>query len=148
MNTSSRLARQVESRRLLNYGFEELERRETERIEKARVFYNGGLIPLTEIPRIYHGRLLLPIEDVLGQLGYITDWNEDLGLVSITHENGYNATFLTDRDLAVINGETHTLSMPAQVIEGSIYTSIEAVGALTGTLAQWCLETGVIRFKK
>jgi hypothetical protein len=148
MNTSSRSARQVESRRLLNYGFEELERRETERIERARVFFDGGLIPLAEIPKIYYGRLLLPLEDILKQLGYTTDWNEALGLVSITHENGYSSTFLANRDLAVINGETHTLSMPAQVIDGSIYTSIEAVGALTGTLAQWCLETGVIRFRK
>ena len=148
MNTSSRSARQVESRRLLNFGFEELERRETQRIERARVFFDGGLIPLTETPRFYNGRLLLPIEDILGQLGYTIYRNDEHSLVSIAHENGYTATLFTGRDLAVINSETHTLPMPAQVIDGIIYASIETVGALTDTLAQWCLEKGVIRFRK
>jgi len=148
MNTSSRSARQVESRRLLNYGFEELERRETERIERARIFFDGGLIPLTEAPRFYYGRLLLPLEDILEQLGYTIYRNDEHSLVSITNESRYNATVLAGRDLAVINGETHTLPNPAQIIDGLLYTSIETIGALTGTLAGWCMETGVIRFRK
>jgi len=147
MNTSSRSARQIESRRLLNYGFEELQRRETERIERARIFFNGGLIPLTEAPTFFHGSLLLPLEDILGQLGYLINRDEEHSLISITNENGYTATLLTGRDLAVINGETHTLSMPAQVVNDIIYTSIETIGALTGTLAEWSMETGVIRFR-
>jgi D-alanyl-D-alanine carboxypeptidase len=148
MNTSSRSARQIESRRLLNYGFEEIERRETERINRARIFFDGELIPLTESPIINQGRLLLPIENVLEQLGYTVYRDEVHSLVLITHENGDTATLLTGRDLAVINGETRTLSMPAHVQDGIIYTSIEAIGAITGTLSQWSMETGVIRFRK
>ena len=148
MNTSSRMARQTESRRLLNFGFEELERREAERAEKVRVFYDGGLLPLTSPPRFYLGKLLLPIQDVLGHLDYTIDWNEEHRLVSITHRNGYKATLLTDRDLAVINGDTFTLPMPAQVINGRILTSVESIGLLTGTAAEWSWETGVVRFRK
>ena len=147
MNTSSRSARQIESRRLLNYGFEELERRETERIEKARVFFDGVLVPLTETPRFYNGKLLLPIDDILAQLGYIIYPDEEHRLVLITHENGYTATIMTDRNLAVINGEIHTLGVPVQVIDDIIYASIETIGALTGTFTQWCMETGVIRYR-
>ena len=148
MNTSSRIARQNESRRLLNFGFEELERRENERAEKVRVFYDGEVIPLSSAPRFFHGRLLLPIQDILEHLGYTINWNEQYKLVSITHENGYTATLMTDRDLAVIDGDTHTLPMPAQVINGSIYASIESIGLLTGTTSEWSIETGVVRFRK
>jgi len=148
MNTSSRMARQNESRRLLNFGFEELERLEKERAEKVRVFYDGGVIPLSSAPSFFHGRLLLPVQDIFEHLGYSINWNEQYKLVSITHENGYTATLMTDRDLAVINGDTHTLPMPAQVINDNIYTSIESIGLLTGTISEWSIETGVVRFRK
>jgi len=148
MNTSSRMARQNESRRLLNFGFEEIARLEKERVENVRVFYDGTLIPLTSAPRLYHGKLLLPAQDILGQLNYTIDWNEEHKLVSVTNENGYTATLFTDREIAVINGETHTLPMPAQIVDGSIYTSVESLGLLTGTIADWSKETGVVRLKK
>ena len=148
MNTSSRMARQNESRRLLNFGFEELERREKERIEKIRVFYDGRVIPLPSAPRIFQGSLLLPVQDIFGHLGYTINWNEQHKLVSITHENGYTATLMTDRGLAVINGDTHTLPLSTQVINGNIYTSIDLIGLLTGTTSEWSIETGVVRFKK
>jgi hypothetical protein len=155
MNTSSRYARQIESRRLLNYGFEEIKRREMERINKARIFFDGELIPLTETPIIYKGRLLLPIENILGKLGYVINKNEAHSLVSITHENGHTATLFTGREQsatglepAVINGETRTLLMPAHMSNNIMYSSIETIGAITGTLSQWCMETGVIRFRK
>ena len=147
MNTSSRMARQTESRTLLNFGFEELERREKERTERVRIFFNGSLITLTTAPRIYQGELMLPIEDVFTGLGYKLNWNELHKLVSITHENGYTATLLTGRNLAIINGMTRTLSTPAQVIDGKLYTSIETIGTLTDTIAQWSIETGVVRFR-
>jgi len=148
MNTSSRMARQTESRTLLNYGFAELARREAERAEKIRVFHDGGLIPLSEAPLFYKGNLLLPIQDVMGHLGYSIRFNEEHKLVSITNDNGYTATLMTDRDLAVINGITKILPMPAQIINNKIYTSIESIGLLTGTTVDWNIEAHVIRFKK
>jgi hypothetical protein len=106
------------------------------------------LIPLREPPRFYYGRLLLPLEDILWKLGYTIHQDDEHSLILITDENGYSATLFTGRDLAVINGETHALSMPAQVINGTIYTTIETIGALTDTLTGWCMETGIIRFRK
>jgi len=147
MNTSTSMERQTESRTLLNYGFEELERREKERAERVRVFHNGELIPLSTTPRFYQGRLLLPVQDILNHFGYTTRWNEEHRLVIITNRNGYRATLLIDRDIAVINGITHTLSMPAQVIDGRLHTSVDSLGVLTGTLAVWSAETGVVRLR-
>jgi len=147
MNTRSSSARQIESRLLLNFGFEELERRETERVERARVFYDGNLITLTTPPRMYYGVLLLPIYDVLEYLGYTIEWFEELSLVSITHDNGDTATLFTDRDLVVINGDTSTVRLPAQVVDGLIYISPETIGMLTGTFAEWSIETNIVRFR-
>ena len=90
---------------------------------------------------------MLPIEDIFTGLGYKLNWNELHKLVSITHENGYTATLLTGRNLAIINGMTRTLSTPAQVIDGKLYTSVETIGTLTDTIAQWSIETGVVRFR-
>ena len=148
MNTSSSMARQTESRTLLNFGFEELERREKDRAEKVRVFHAGKLIPLSTTPRFYHGKLVLPVQDILDHLGYKTRWNEEHRLVMITHENGNKATLLIDRDLAVINGSTYTLEIPAQVIDGRLHSSVNTLGLITGTLAEWSVETGVVRLRK
>jgi len=147
MNTSSSSARQTQSRALLNFGFEELERRQAERIERVRVFYNGGLIPLSTLPEIYCGKLLLPVRDIMRYLDYNVQWHREHGLVSITHNNGFTATLFADRDLVVINGETLTLPMPAQEINEHIYVSIDTIGLLTGTVAEWDWETGVTRFR-
>jgi len=147
MNTPSNSARQSQSRILLEFGFDEIERRETERTDKARVFFDGELIPLTTLPRIYHGRLSLPASDVMEHLGYTVRRNEEHGLVSVTHRDGLSATLFEDRDLAVVNGETLTMSSPVQVINDKMYLSVDAIGAITGTTVDWSLETGVIRFK-
>jgi hypothetical protein len=133
---------------LLNFGFAELERREKERAEKVRVFHNGELIPLSTTPGFYKGRLLLPAQDILDRLGYNIRLNEEHRLATITRENGYRATLLIDRDIAIINGSIHNLSMPAQVIDGRLHTSVGALGALTGTLAEWNAETGVVRLRR
>ena len=147
MNTPSNSARQSQSRILLDFGFDEIERREAERIDKARVFFSGELIPLTMLPRIYYGRLSLPASDIMEHLGYIVRRNEEHGLVSVSHASGLTATLFEDRDLAVVNGDTFTLPSPVQVIGDQMYFSAEAVGLLTGTAVDWSLETGVIRFR-
>jgi len=147
MNTSSRMARQTQSRLLLNFGFDELERREKERIEKVRVFYNGGLIPLPSLPEIYKGRLMLPAADVLEYLGYTMQWHQEHKLVSIAHENSAPATFFEDRDVAVINGNTISLMIPVKEINNCVYISLQSVGLLTDTAAEWNKETGVVRFR-
>jgi len=147
MNTPTNSARQSQSRILLEFGFDEIERRETERVEKARVFLNGELIPLTTLPRIYHGRLSLPASDIMEHLGYIVRRNEEHGLVSITSRDGLSATLFEDRDLAVVNGDTFTLPEPVQIIGELMYFSVDAIGLLTGTTVDWSLETGVIRFR-
>ena len=148
MNTSSSSARQIESRTLLNFGFDEIERREAERTANVRIFHDGEFIPLQSKPEFYNGKFLLPANDVLEHLGYTLQWNEEHGLVTVTHENQPVATILANRDLLIIGGEIKTVQMPAQIIKNNIYTSIESIGLLTGTTADQCLETGVIRFKK
>jgi len=147
MNTSTSMARQTESRALLNFGFEELERREKERAERVRVFHDGELIPLSTTPRFYRGNLLLPTQDILSHLGYNTWWNKEHRLVALTHRNGYRATIFIDREIAVINGSTYRLPMPAQVIDGRLHTSVGSLGMLTGTFAEWSTETGVVRLR-
>jgi len=147
MNTASNSARQRQSRILLEFGFEELERREAERVDKARVFFSGELIPLTTLPRIYNGRLSLPTSDIMEHLDYSVRRNEEHGLVTVLHENGLAATLFEDRDLAIINGDTITLPSPVQIIGEQMYFSVEVIGLLTETVVDWSLETGVIRFR-
>ncbi|MDR2569214.1 MAG: serine hydrolase [Oscillospiraceae bacterium] len=147
MNTSSSSARQLESRSLLEFGFRELERRETKRAEKARVFFDGEFIPLSATPEFHQGNLYLPAEEILINLNYTIRRNPDNKLITITDKNGYTATIFTDRDLAVIYGKTHTLQLPLQIYNDKIFAPIDFIGTLTGATAQWSMETGVIRFK-
>jgi D-alanyl-D-alanine carboxypeptidase len=147
MNAPTSTARQNESRTLLNYGFAELERRINERIGRVRVFYRGTLIPLLTPPEIVNGKLLLPVRDVTGHMGYTTEWHEEHRLVLLTHENGSSSTLFAGRELAVVNGETRILPMSAQIKDGRVYTSLESFEILTGVTAEWNMETGVVQFK-
>jgi D-alanyl-D-alanine carboxypeptidase len=151
MRTGSNAARQAQSRILIEFGFAELERREAARlalIERVRVFFRGGVMPLITPPEISDGRLMLPVQSVFAHLGYSVALHGDHGIVMLTGENGDSISLFIDRNIVSINGTTHTLSdVPAENINGHVFISMELLSLITGTTHDWNQETGVVRFE-
>jgi hypothetical protein len=132
----------------LEFGFEELQRRETERVERIRVFVNGSLLPLDTPPTIVQGEVLLPLRAVFEWLGYTLEWQRSSSLAHLTHDNGRSHTFFVGRNIAIINGQVHTGNMPARMIGGRIFVSMDFVALATGTWATWDRDTGVMQFNR
>ena len=144
MNAADNESRQRQSRILLDYGFAELERREAERAEKARLFFRGRVIPTA--PAISRGRLMLPARSVLEVLGYSVQWHNEHKIVILTNENGANISLFVGRSLVSINGTAHRLELPAEEIGDSVFVSMGLVALITDTTYDWNMETGVVRF--
>ncbi|MCL2187251.1 MAG: stalk domain-containing protein [Defluviitaleaceae bacterium] len=148
MNAPDNASRHGDARRLLQFGFDEIERREAERAERIRVFMDGRLFPLDTPPTVKHGEALLPIRAVFEQLGYTVEWQGVHMLAQLTHPNGDNITFFIGRNLAIVNGDVFVGETPAQIINGSIFVSMEFVAHATNTQVTWDMETGVILFNR
>jgi D-alanyl-D-alanine carboxypeptidase len=146
MNTSSRAACHAYARTLLAFGFEELNRRETERAERVRIFLGGSLFPLDQVPLIKHGMIHLPLRAVFERLGYRVEWHKNHGLVQLEREKDEAITLFVGRDLAIINGNVYIMDTPAQTIDGRIFVSKGFIAHATGTTVAWDMDTGVILF--
>jgi hypothetical protein len=147
MNTPNNAARHNNSRALLNFGFDELERRETERAARVRVFFDGGLIP-TSSAVVSRGQLMLPVRDVFERLGYNVTWLGEHRLVTLSRENESTITLFVDRNVVTANGRTFTMDAPTQTINGRIFISKELLAAVTNTTASWNIESGVVQFRR
>jgi hypothetical protein len=146
MNAANNMSRHTDARVLLEYGFAELERRETERAQQARVFFNGRLIPLDTPPVITRGIMKLPLRAVFEWLGYSVEWYGAHGLALLTHGSGGDIIFFVGRNLAIINGSGYVTDAPAQSVNGRIYVTKDFIATATGTTVSWDVDTGVVQF--
>ncbi|MCL2499411.1 MAG: stalk domain-containing protein [Defluviitaleaceae bacterium] len=146
MNAPNNTARHEDARTLLQYGFDEIIRRETERAERVRIFWNGSLFPLDGTPLVRQGTILLPLRAVFERLGYTVEWHRNHGLVQLSDGSGAAITFFVGRNLTIVNGRVYTMDTPAQTIDGRIFVTKEFIAYATGTTVSWDMDTGVILF--
>ena len=145
MNTANNNERMNQSRTLLEFGFNEIARREAERAARVRMFHNGRLVPLTTTPVIDRGELLLPMYAVMRPLGFDLSWNAEYRIATAEDGDGQITLFI-DRPMAFVRGRTVNLRVPARIIDNRVFVPIEFVAAATGTTGSWNMETGVLNF--
>ena len=145
MNTANNNERMNQSRTLLQFGFDELARREAERAARVRMFHNGRLIPLTTTPVVDRGELLLPMYAVMRPLGFDLGWNPEYRIATAENSDGH-ITLFVDRPIAFVHGRTVNLRVPARIIDNRVFVPIEFIAAATGTTGTWNVETGVLNF--
>ena len=87
-------------------------------------------------PVIIDGRTLVPIRDVFEQLNYNIDWNADTQQVTLTSDN--NIIIVTiDSETFTTNDVTHTLDVPAQIINDRTMLPIRALLESVGYHVVW-----------
>jgi len=147
MNTRNNDTRQNESRILLQFGFDELARRDAAAAARVRVFHGQRVIPLNAPAVVERGELFLPLGDMLSPLGFSLSWNAEYRVVTITEDDGDTSTLFVGRPAAFVRGRPITLRTPARIIDNRVYVTTQFIEAMTGTTATWDIATGVVRFR-
>ena len=146
MNTANNNARQQDSRVLLQFGFDEIARRDAAASARVRVFYTGMIIPMSQPAVAERDRLFLPAADILRNLGFTVDWNGTYRIFTAENETGH-ITLFVDRPLAFIRGKPVTLDVPARMINNRVYVPLSFIEAATDTVSSWDRQTGVVRLR-
>ena len=106
-------------------------------------------------PIIIDGRTLVPVRGVFEAAGFNVAWDGTTSTATLTNNN-YKVSITIGNDTFTTNGITHTLDVPAQVINGSTMLPIRAVLESVGFSMDWdsghievgtdywnvCVETG------
>jgi len=144
MNTRNNEQRQSQSRILLQFGFDELARRDNAAAERVRVFSGSTILQLNAPAVVRGNELFLPLADMLRPQGFNLTWNDEYRVVTITQNNATSTLFI-DRPAAFINGRAVTMRTAARLIDGRVYVPFEFISNFTGNSPTWDVNTGVVR---
>jgi len=145
MNADSNDARQTYSRRLLNFGFAELIRREEEKLARVNIYFDEMHLPLTTSAVLSGEQLLLPMYALFEPLGYEIEFHSTYRIATAMAEMNHVTLFI-DRYVAFAQGSFIPMDIPAQVIDDRIFVPMEFFAAATGTTVEWDEETGLLLF--
>jgi hypothetical protein len=135
-----------EGRILVEFGFEELVRRDTARAERVRIFHNGQLLPLTTPAVVEGGRLMLPLYAIFRPLGFGLTWDDTYRVATAEHATLGHSTIFVDRQLTFIRNAPATLRTVPRLIGSRVFVPLEFIEMATDTTATWCMDTGVVNF--
>ena len=104
-------------------------------------------VKLVKAPQIVDGRTLVPVRFVSESLGAVVIWDGEKREVSLL--DGTNTIYLTiDSKEVIVNGETITLDVPAQIIDNSTMVPIRFVSEALGANIAWDGETRTVTIDK
>jgi hypothetical protein len=87
-------------------------------------------------PAIVDGRVLVPVRGVFEALGFEVGWDAFTRTVTLT-DNNYTVYIIIDSPVFITNGTSHTLDVPAQIINGSTMLPIRQVLESVGYEVEW-----------
>lgn len=104
--------------------------------QDIRVAVSGKLIALDSPAVEEEGRVLVPFRAIAQALGAQVEFSKEKGLVIMTSSKGEITLTLNSR-VALVNGQTFTLDVPAQVREGRTLVPLRFVGEHLGEEIHW-----------
>ena len=101
------------------------------------VTINGTAVNFTDQqPTIIDGRTLVPIRGVFEALGFEVSWNQQARQATLSRA-GDTIIITIDSATFTANGVSHTLDVPAQLIDGSTMLPVRAVLEAVGYSLDW-----------
>ena len=146
MDAPSNDARQTYSRRLLNFGFAELIRREEEKLARINIYLDEVHLPLTTSAILFDEQLLLPMYALFEPLGYEVEFHSTYHIATARTNDRSPVTLFVGRPVAFALDSFIPMDIPAQVIDEIIFVPMKFFAAATGTTAEWNKETGLLLF--
>jgi len=101
------------------------------------VTINGAAVVFDDqAPVILEDRTLVPVRAVFESLGYYIVWDEQTRTATLTRA-GLIISITADSEFFYINGEVHTLDVPARIINDRILLPIRALVEGVGDYVSW-----------
>ena len=100
------------------------------------ILINGEKITPDSDPVMVNDRTLVPIRAVAEYLGYTVGWDEASQTVTMFNSNN-TIKFTIDSTMAVKNGRTFTIDVPAQIIGERTYLPLRAVAEAMDAEVDW-----------
>ena len=94
-------------------------------------------------PVIVNGSTLVPVRGVFEQLGFEVSWNGDTRQVTLESDS-HTVVLTIGSSNFTVNGATHTIEVPAQIINGSTMLPLRAVIEGVGMSLDWEGDTRTI----
>ncbi|MBQ7266379.1 MAG: copper amine oxidase N-terminal domain-containing protein [Firmicutes bacterium] len=85
---------------------------------------------------IKDGRTLIPVRGVFEDLGFIVDWDSSTSTATI-YDSNHEVSISKNNSYFLADGNEYSLDVPAQIIDGSIYIPLRAVGEAVGADVSW-----------
>jgi hypothetical protein len=112
--------------------------------EAITVTINGQKVVFNDQePVIVDGRTLVPVRGVFETLGFNVEWDNSTRTAILT-KDGYIVNISIGSNNFTTNGTSHTLDVPAQIINGSTMLPIRAVLESVGYALNWDSATNTV----
>jgi len=141
MNAPDNAGRYGDSRRLLNFGFEESARREANRLS---VTIDGELVVFDVAPRIIEGRAMVPMRSIFEALNANVEWDETTQTVTARSNDGNVISLLAGSSTIYINGTPSEIDVPPQIVESRTMVPTRVVAEALNMNVSWNEETRTV----
>lgn len=94
-------------------------------------------------PTVIDGRTLVPLRAIFEELGATVEWNDATKTVTSTTDVS-NIQLTLNSSNAIVNGQTKTLDVPAQIIDGNTMVPVRFVAESLDCAVNWNADTQTV----
>jgi hypothetical protein len=110
---------------------------------EERIRARGQYLKYDVPPVIKEGRTLIPVRAIMNGLGAKVDWDEEKKIATVT-KDGQEIILKLDVNEVLVNGETVTIDMPAQLICNRTFVPLRFLSETLGEKVNYDEDTGEI----
>lgn len=111
--------------------------------QDINVSLNGTIVNFpNQKPVVVEGRTLIPLRGVFDNMGYSIGWNGNTKTVTLKKDNETIVINIGENKY-YLNGNAHTIDVPAQIINGSTMLPLRAIADATGADVLWDAKTKI-----
>jgi len=147
-NSSSNEARHSDAVALLDYGFSELERRETatgrELAAGVHVNVAGRYLEFDVSPRMIDGHVMVPIRTIFEELGATLSWCGNTMSAWATTPAGDTIIVPINSYTVYFNDEHVNIDVPIQLINGRTIAPLRVISETMGHQVRWDRRTRTV----
>ena len=110
---------------------------------EERIRVRGRCLKYDVPPVIKEGRTLIPVRAIMNGLGAEVEWDEKAKIVTITKDK-QEVMFKLNVNKVLVNGETVTIDMPAQLMCNRTFVPLRFLSETLGEKVDYDEETGEI----
>ncbi|MCL2392176.1 MAG: copper amine oxidase N-terminal domain-containing protein [Oscillospiraceae bacterium] len=107
------------------------------------VYFDGTRLSFDVPPQMIDGRVLVPLRTIFEALGADVNWNEATRTITATRDDT-TVVLTIGNTTATVNGQSITLDVPPQVIDGRTLVPLRFVAESFGVTVDWNGETRTV----